>query len=257
MAAAVYDSAEPGKFVAVRPENRLPRFHSVEGEPLHDVTVWMGNMYNNGEDAASRLVHGHRDTLRSFVYLPLRHKGGRMVRPHYYRNDRTKTMEFPLLETLGYWGDCGSPADIKWVAPNLKKLVLFAKGCLSRDLLLERWTLNPQPMVNLRQTFYPQDTLTQCPNLEEILCAEVTDPYCSDSYRIVRRLVPPCPLEWDKLKQLHLAKVAGRNPDESNVTAGPLSHLPTTLLDRIVSFCHQPHWKVEDFDLEEDDDGAT
>jgi hypothetical protein len=198
-----------------------------------DVTIWGGDCFNCGEDSVSTLIHSQREHLSRFIYLPTRHKGGRMVRPHYYRSDRLSTMSFPSLKTLGYYQDCGTPLDALWIVPNLETLYVFEGG--RRRPILDRWSVEPGDGTNL-----PQRVLEECPNLREIICAkpDFSEPF---QFQTLRRLMPPHPLAWDCLR---LLEVVLKKEDRDTC---PMAMLPGAAVDRIVSFCHRGHWKTLDY----------
>ncbi|CAB9498065.1 expressed unknown protein [Seminavis robusta] len=210
------------------------------------VTIWGGCLANCGESAAAALVRSRREHLKKFIYLPERHKGGRMVRP-YYSNDRGATMEFPSLEVLGYYKDLGTPLDVKWIVPNLKTLVVFDGGRTGRaGRYGHQWTTEAStPMPEWYERHHIDDVLqrtrVQCPKLEQILVCAQPDYDSPEKMGVVRKLTPPFPAPWECLR---LLEVAARTPQGGQCH---ICRLPTAVVDLVVSFFHSPKWKEEDF----------
>lgn len=211
---------------------------------VSDATIWGGDCFNCGEDNVSTLVQAQREHLRRFIYLPESHKGGRMVRPLYCRGDRSSTMQFPLLKTLGYYEDCGTPLDARWIVPNLETLYVFDGGRRRNGgSILDRWKAsgNHQSL--------PMRVLTESPNIQEIIVAQpdFTEPF---QFQVIRRLYP-CPLAWPtfRLIQVVLKK-------ENPITC-PMAMLPEPLVNHILAFCPRGHFESVDYDEKEEDDESS
>jgi len=203
---------------------------------IDDVTIWGGACLCLAEYNLLALVKAQRKHLRRFIYLPSSHRvGGRiMARPHlFYRTDQSSTMRFPSLTTLGYYEDRGTPLDALWIVPNLETLYVF-EG--KRRPILDSWNLESGNGDNRN---LPQRVLEECPNLVEIICAK---PDFSTLFRFqtLRRFMPPRPLSWECLRLLEV----GMKKEEPDTC--PVAMLPGAVVDRIVSFCHRPHWKIVD-----------
>lgn len=195
----------------------------------NDVTVWGGASLNLGEECMSGLLRDQRESLSRFVFLPLEHKGGRMVRPYYYRRDRSTPMTFPSIKTLGYYQDCGTPLDALWIVPKLETLYLF-EGEYGNSL--DHWNI---------ENGLPQRVLAESPNLKEIICAK---PDFSEPFRFqaLRRLVPPEPLPPDCLILMDVVS------DKEVEDSCPMAMLPIALISCVVSYCHTPNWTTIDYD---------
>ena len=230
--------------VVNRPDNSLgghpPSPLSSSEFQFRDVAIWMGSLYNCGEGEASILVQNNRTTLERFVYLPKAHKGGRMVRPNYYRS----------VTTLGYWEDCGTPTNVKWIVPQLKTLYVFSFPHRV-DTMLNHWKVADEsqgdavvdPHAIRSFVRLPERTAEECPRLSEIFCAVVQGSAAPNEWRVVRRLKPPKPLDWTKLRLLHLAM-------RCETETCPLGNLPEAVMHKIVSCVHRPRWKVEESNAE-------
>jgi hypothetical protein len=226
-------------------------------ENCFDATIWGGVCSNCAESEVSRLVSSQRENLIRFIYLPSRHKGGRMVRPHYGKgSDRRSTMEFPSLEILGYYEDRGSPAQVLWIVPKLKSLYVFGNSVHN---MLERWNVSTTATTRVTGGETPNgandghplllawQVLDQCPSLQEIICA-TPDFKTPSKFHKHRRLLPPRTIPWNKLRLLEivLQKEQAINADNSKSDC-PMAALPRHVVNHIVSFCHCEHWQVTDF----------
>lgn len=174
-------------------------------------------------------------------------------------------MEFPNLTTLGYWEDCGTPANVRWTVPQLQTLLVFCFPRIVETMLNRHWrvtedeargdqaavtTHSEPPLLRFARGFYdrlPNRTAEQCPQLREILCAVVEDNNAAtpNTWQVARRLQPPKPLEWIKLRLLHLAVDAKNRGEEC-----PLAQLPEAIMHRVVSYCHRPRWKVTNYSID-------
>ncbi|CAB9529967.1 expressed unknown protein [Seminavis robusta] len=236
------------KLVVHKPNNG-----GFESSTATDVTIWGGNLWNCGEHSASKLVQSRRKHLQRFIYLPEAHKGGRMVRPHYYRGDRGATMDFPSLQVLGYYEDLGTPADVKWIVPNLKTLLVFCG--VHRAWLgdyVDRWSVQPaNPPPPRRRQFRNllQRIQEQCPDLEEVLVCAAPDYDVPEKIEVVRKLTPARPAPWECLR---LLEVAVRKPQAGDLCF--ISQMPEAVMDLIVGYFHAPKWKQEDFAVDKDEE---
>lgn len=199
----------------------------------------------------SRLVSSQRENLIRFIYLPSRHKGGRMVRPHYDNgSDRRSTMEFPSLEILGYYEDLGSPAKVLWIVPKLKSLYVFGNSVHN---MLERWNVSTPATITATEGETPNgandgqalllawQVLDQCPALEEIICA-TPDFKIPNKFRMHRRLVPPRTIPWKKLRLLEIVLRKEQAIKDNSKSDCPLAALPRHIVDHIVSFLITSGW---------------
>jgi len=208
---------------------------------VSDVTIWGGDCWNGGESSVSRLVQAQHEHLCRFIFLPESHKGGRMIRPLYCRGDRSSTMQFPLLKILGYYEDCGTPLDARWIVPNLETLYVFEGGRRHNgNGALDRWKASGN------QESLPMRVLTESPKLQEIIVAkpDFSEPF---QFQAIRQLYP-CPLSWPtfRLIQVVLKK-------ENPVTC-PMAMVPQPLVNHILTFCPYGHFECVDYDEKDDDE---
>ena len=63
-------------------------------------TVFDVDVLNYDEECLSRKLYKSRYTLKRFTYFPRSVKGAYMIRPLYFRGDRTTVVEFPNLTHL-------------------------------------------------------------------------------------------------------------------------------------------------------------
>jgi hypothetical protein len=213
-----------------------------------DVTIWGGDLFNCGESDVSRLVFERREHLKRFVCIPQNqnqnHKGGRMIRPHYYRGDRTSTMTFPSLKTLGYYEDRGTPQDARWLAPNLETLYVFQGPRYENSSMriLDRWA------VKTGDRGLPQRVLEESPNLKEIVFCAKPDFSVPFQFQTRRRLVAPSSMPAGSLRVLGVAI------KKENAETCPMAMLPAGVMSHIVDFCHSPHWKTFDYDEDNEEE---
>jgi hypothetical protein len=231
------------RIVLLNSDNNLFRLGDI---PLADATkefLWGGNMHCHGERKASRFVYMNRRNLREFIYLPERHKGGRMVRPLYCEDYRRSYVLFPNVTLLGFYADLGIPTMINWVVPTLEALVVFVDDRHDRGLdVMQYWSVDnaeagpvPADCQDLSQR-----TFRQCPHLKEInVCASPDFSCPPGSFKILRRLVPPQPMPANCLKVLF---VTACKPQDENVCH--MAKLPVGVLDHILSLCHVTNWKM-------------
>lgn len=239
-----------GPLVVLNHDNGdISRFFEDAADDITKAVLWGGSCLNGAESAVSFFLMKRTDTLESFVFLPEIHKGGRMVRPHYFHSDRGSTQQFPNLHTLGYYEDCGSPRDVLWITPQLKTLYVFSRpGRKIHQRMLERWNVVGQheaaedPLPRHHQRL-PERVWEDSPELEEIVVAEVKSGSGLE-FRVLRRLEPPRPLPWEKLRLLEI--VLRKESQHKNPKACPFSMLPVSVVDHIVSFCHLGKWKITD-----------
>ena len=206
---------------------------------VDDVSIWGGNSYNCAEDATSKLVQANCENLRRFIFLPQRHKGGRMVRPWYTLSSRSASCIFPSIKVLGYYEDCGTPLDALWIVPQLETLYVFQGHYNDNKKMLDRWKAEPMDTDPSTAQSLPLRVLGESPNLQEIIVAkpDFSKPF---HFQVIRRIVRR-PLIWQGLRWMQVV-IERENPETC-----PLAVLPLSLIDCIIAFCPNEIFDSQDF----------
>lgn len=238
----VADNLKPKKIVKYRSNNydlgRVGDLSSRKGVKYNDAVIWGGESYNAGEDGVSQLVSLNREELVRFIFIPERHKGGRMVRPHYCKGDRGKSMEFPNLETLGYWQDRGTPNNVRWICPALTRLIVFD----GFGTLKERKDDIIKSAVDWANK-YAEKAKSECKNLATITFA-LPDLNKAEDYTEILTIFPCInPMDWTVYRLFELVK-----KDKEDENTCQLSRLSNDVLDLILEFCHRPEWSFKWYD---------
>lgn len=169
--------------------------------PFDNICILGGEMYNNGEAAASALVAANRVNLKTFCYWPASHKYN-FVRPFYFMTsvggDRSRladAMTFPSLTTLGVLPleNGGTPRGCHWHTPSLQLLIV---GFRAEDRAATYWLHDDdeekevaaaaadderrsswvgQPLLKLwcRRDRLPAVVTRECPSLKRVVVCQV------------------------------------------------------------------------------------
>jgi len=174
---------------------RISSSRSVVG--VENIIVWGGNVFNCGEDELSRFVYQNKDSLLSFTYLPIKTKGGEMLRPFYFRGDRIGKCLFPNLCELRmplFNYSTFSPLNWGWITPVLRSLCMIGTACDTFDpTLYSLW-------VNLE---IPKVIVSHCPKLDIIAIGAVS-PDKELQFQVHILIKPAKILTWEKLRLLHV-----------------------------------------------------
>jgi len=233
--------------------------NSLNALPVNELIVWGGVVANCGEDNLSSLVFKNSEILETVVYCPDRTKGGCLIRPGYFRGDRSLELEFGKLRDLSIrLSPALLPQEYGWITPELRHLrllsVITALQC-SRDggnrgtsdsRLPDCHSLRRWLSVSTKDDL-PCALLAACPKLESITIAlcSTADTQCTQTDWI--ELLPPKPLPWStqKLLLLPLLKPASQNKG----AVSPLSSLCLNIVKIIFAFLGRPRWQYRDHEV--------
>lgn len=191
-------SGEPEDSVRVSPDA------PPSDPPITKIVVWACGVQNNGEAQLSWLVYRNRSALKEFTYFPSSTKGGGLVRPFYWNNDRDSGAEFPSLTSLTYllsqagffstswWG---------WKTPALQHLTfLISEWDDPKDHQFGRW-FDTSPAG----TRFPE-LAEFVPSLEDVTFA------FADSKDLEQRQIYPAwrltrpTARWERIRLLFIAR---------------------------------------------------
>ena len=212
---------------------------------VEDVVIWGGQSLNGGESGVSNLVLTNSEYLTRFIFLPERHKGGRMVRPYYCKNDRSKSNIFSKLNTIGYWGNMGTPNDVRWICPELTDLILFDQFIDGKDNIKDIEDETRKSAVLMAKIWvdnYGKRIRKECPKLERIIFA-LPDLTTSEKYITVLNLLPMMnKMDWIIFRLFEIVK-KGKEDKKTCF----ISMLSNDTLDIILEFFDTPQWIEEWF----------
>eukprot|EP01102_Stenamoeba_stenopodia_P000611 TRINITY_DN10589_c0_g1_i1.p1 TRINITY_DN10589_c0_g1~~TRINITY_DN10589_c0_g1_i1.p1 ORF type:complete len:364 (+),score=74.11 TRINITY_DN10589_c0_g1_i1:165-1094(+) len=125
---------------------------------VKELVFWGGNFLNCQEDDAAYLVDHNALVLEKLTYFPNGTKGGALIRPKYYRGDRTSVVLFPKLVELSIPLHTGAYNTYVWGynAPSLKHIQLLIDPKYGEERAARsKWRIaNKAPAIALKS--YPK-----------------------------------------------------------------------------------------------------
>eukprot|EP01084_Bolivina_argentea_P262085 443127_1 len=246
------NKAEISKVVLVQADNGKLGHIDESCQNVTDVIIWGGYSYNCAESGISSMLLNRFKELERFIFIPQKHKGGRMIRPKYCNGDRNGCMTFPSLHTLGYWADIGPPKKYGWICPNLKKLIVF-------EPIVYYGTINKQKWISKLN----EETLKDCPLLQTILYVRLpfTEKYNTKNenridkrakgydfnnpmkYEIVIEMNAPIDIGWNISNVIQLIK---QNKIQCNtqILCNIAEFMPDAITDTIFKYLFRLKWNI-------------